>query len=39
MYLQAKISPDGHYIAYVTNELGQIKDLPIRYPNRKEAEN
>ncbi|HYW95693.1 MAG TPA: hypothetical protein VE870_08905, partial [Bacteroidales bacterium] len=25
VYLQAKISPDGRYIAYVTNQLGQSK--------------
>lgn len=25
VYSQAKISPDGKYVAYVTNELGQVK--------------
>ncbi len=25
VYMQAKISPDGRYIAYITNELGQAK--------------
>jgi Tol biopolymer transport system component len=25
VYVQAKISPDGNYIAYVTNEMGQVR--------------